>query len=321
MKKPLFFVLLILFTFLCTPSAWAAGGETCGEAVVATLGVNTVDGPDSGDGASACSGGINSEWFLYTATADGLLEVDNCGTDVDAVVYIHTTACGSEDCASGGDADGCPSENYEEYTAIYVTNGSSYLIEWTDAQDDSGFDWTLTFTPGGTPGGETCAEALAVTPGTHIATGPRADNGASSGCSIAECEAECGDTQSEWFSYTPTGDGTIDVGSCESGADTVLYIHSTSCGSEDCAAGGDDDACGYYAEEITEFSVTAGHTYYIEWTNYQHTSGFFWTLSFTPGTPGSVAAIPTMGEWGMIIMSLMLVTGGVIIMRRRQDLL
>lgn len=312
MKKSLLFVILILFTFLCAPSAWAAGGETCGTAVVATLGVNTVDGPDSGGGASVCSGGINSEWFSYTAPGDGLLEVIACADDVDNVLYIHTTGCGSEDCASGGDGDSCPLVEYGEYAAIYVTSGNTYLIEWTDYQEDYGFDWTLAFTAGGTPGGETCATALAVTPGTHIATGPRSGDGAS------ECS---GATNSEWFSYTPTEDGTIDVDNCGVSADTVLYIHDTPCGSEDCSTGGDNDGCPEehaYQEQITGFPVTAGQTYYIEWTDEQSTSGFSWTLAFNEQ---SAAAIPTMGEWGMIIMSLMLVTGGVIIMRRRQDLL
>jgi hypothetical protein len=62
--------------------------------------------------------------------------------------------------------------------------------------------------------------------------------------------------------------------------------------------------------------VTGGNTYLIEWTDNQHTSGFFWTLAFNGS--GSVA-IPTMGEWGMIIMSLMVLASGMIIMRRRQD--
>jgi hypothetical protein len=309
MKKLLFFVLLILFTFLCAPSAWAAGGVNCGAAVVATLGVNTVDGPDSGSGESACSGSGNAEWFSYTATADGFLEVDNCGTGVNSTVYFHTTGCGSEDCAVEGDYNSCPSGGNEEYAAIYVTNGNTYLIEWTDLEDDSGFDWTLQFTPG-IPGGETCAEAVAVTPGTHMAGGPRSGGGASA-CS--------GDLDSEWYSYTPTEDGTIDVASCAYGLDTVLYIHTTPCGSEDCAAGGDNDACGDGpAEEITGFPVTAGNTYLIEWTDGQSDSGFPWTLAFNATATPTPVSIPTMNEWGMIIFSLILAGSAVWMIRRKR---
>ena len=71
--------------------------------------------------------------------------------------------------------------------------------------------------------------------------------------------------------------------------DNVLYIHSGGpCGTEDCAVGGDNDLCddggGFsnytYTEQISRFSVTAGQTYYIEWTDQQDNYGFFWELTF-----------------------------------------
>jgi hypothetical protein len=87
---------------------------------------------------------------------NGFLEISSCGTGVDNVLYIHTTACGSEDCYAGGDADGCYVDN-EESAGIMVTGGNTYLIEWTDELDSDGFDWTLTFTPHtGPAGGQTC---------------------------------------------------------------------------------------------------------------------------------------------------------------------
>jgi hypothetical protein len=96
----------------------------------------------------------------------------------------------------------------------------------------------------------------------------------------------------------------------------VLYFHTESCGNEDCAEGGDNDGCGdgTYSEEIRGFPVSAGQTYYIEWTDYQMSDGFFWTLTFYQS-----ANIPTMSEWGMIIMSLMVLASGIIIMRRRKE--
>lgn len=315
MKKTLVFVLLILFFFLCTPSAWAVteGGEICGDAVEVTPGLHSVSGPDNGaDGASDCSGDDDAEWFSYTATADGLLEISSCGSGIDNVLYIHTTDCGDPpDCAVGGDNDLCSSDDNEEFATIYVTTGNTYLIEWTDGQETDGFDWTLTF-DSGTPGGESCADAVAVVPGTYIAAGPSAGDGASE-CAILN---DAGTINSEWFSYSPTEDGVIDIDSCGSAADTVLYIHTTSCDSEDCAAGGDNDGCGddTYSESITRFPVSAGQTYLIEWTDYQDSSGFFWTLAFN-----RPVSIPTMGEWGMIIMSLMFLASGIIIMQRRQE--
>lgn len=290
MKKISIFIFLISFCTLFNSYAWAVsgGGETCATAIAVSPGDHSTDGPDGGLGASACSQAVNSEWFKYVATADGLLEVSSCGNVVDTVLYIHTTGCGSEDCDSGGDNDYCLSGDYQELVAIYVKTGNTYLIEWTDQQESSGFNWTLAFTPG-TGGGDTCGTALDVTPGVHIASGPRTGGGASS-CS--------GDTNSEWFSYTPSKNGMINISSCGAGVDNVLYIHSGGpCGTENCAVGGDNDLCddggdhdyNIYTEQISRFSVTAGQTYYIEWTDQQDNFGFFWELTFnnvstTPAT-------------------------------------
>ena len=157
-------------------------------------------------------------------------------------------------------------------------------------------------------GGVNCGNAVVVTPGTHTVIGPSGGGGASS-CALNIAN------NAEWYSYTPTVNGVINVNSCGFDLDTCLYIHSTTCGGEDCSTGGDDDECPVYnAEIITGYPVTAAHTYYIEWTDYRSTATFDWQLIFTPDD-----AIPTLNEWGVIIMILML-SGGILIHRRRQAL-
>ena len=128
--------------------------------------------------------------------------------------------------------------------------------------------------------GATCATALAITPGTYTADGPSSGNGASNLCFGG------GATHADWYSYTPTADGTIDISACNGGADTRLSVHTGSCGSLTCLTS-NDDACdlgngGLYASELTNISVTAGTTYYIEWDDNWSSSGFTWTLSYTP---------------------------------------
>ncbi len=127
--------------------------------------------------------------------------------------------------------------------------------------------------------GETCATAVAVSPGTYMADGPATGNGAANICFSNA-------THADWYSYTPTSDGTIDISACNGGADTRLSVYSGSCGSLTCYAS-NDDACdlgdgSLYASELTNLSVTAGVTYYIEWDDHWTTSGFTWTLTFTP---------------------------------------
>ncbi len=127
--------------------------------------------------------------------------------------------------------------------------------------------------------GISCATAVAVSPGTYTADGPSSGGGASNVCFS-------GATNADWYSYTPTADGTIDISACNGGADTRLSVHTGSCGSLSCLDS-NDDACDTgtgapYASELTNISVTAGTTYYIEWDDKWDPSGFTWTLTFTP---------------------------------------
>ncbi|MGF1556443.1 T9SS type A sorting domain-containing protein [Paucihalobacter sp.] len=126
-------------------------------------------------------------------------------------------------------------------------------------------------------GGDTCASAVAVTPGSF--TGTTITQGVS-GATAAGFDAA-------WFAFTPDEDGTIDVSSCLGGADTRLWIRTGTCGSLNLVAQS-DDVCAFnpdgtgslWAAEITEFAVSAGVTYFIEWDDRWSTASFDWSLSF-----------------------------------------
>ena len=158
--------------------------------------------------------------------------------------------------------------------------------------------------------GSTCETAVVITPGAFTADGP------SDGVSEDPCLTGAG-AFADWYSYTPTEDGTIAVSSCEGGADTQLQILEGTCGALSCVAS-EDDVCAVtaggsnFAAELTDISVLAGTTYYIEWDNQWEDLGFDWTLSFTaapefdcegvaggsaqPGTPCDDENPETVGE-------------------------
>ena len=129
----------------------------------------------------------------------------------------------------------------------------------------------------------TCAEASELTgSGTYTAR-PDAGSGASSSSA----------THADWFLFTPTESGTIDVFSCNEGRDTRLHIHSGNCNNLSFVATSDDDCTSQgnlnYASQVLGLSVSAGTNYYIEWDNRWSTALFNWTFSFTPsGTGNSV---------------------------------
>ncbi len=143
-------------------------------------------------------------------------------------------------------------------------------------------------------GGETCATAEVVTPGSYTAG------------ELLDLEPGyqdiCGDGVpgfwARWYSFTPDTDGFLSVASCLGGADTRLSIGSGVCGALVCEANADDE-CPLsefglsFASEISNLPVTGGTTYYIQWDDRWSISGFDWTLSFVgvlppdcEGTPG-----------------------------------
>lgn len=126
-------------------------------------------------------------------------------------------------------------------------------------------------------GGNTCAAAVAVTPGSFTGTTITQGIGGATAAGI----------DAAWFTFTPTEDGTIDVSSCLGGADTRLWIRTGTCGSLNLVANS-DDVCAFnpdgtgslWAAEITEFAVLSGVTYYIEWDDRWSTAPFDWSLTF-----------------------------------------
>ncbi|WP_034057870.1 T9SS type A sorting domain-containing protein [Lacinutrix jangbogonensis] len=126
-----------------------------------------------------------------------------------------------------------------------------------------------------------CATATVITPGAFTATAITVATSSGIG-------GGAGVYNAAWFSYTPAGDGTIDISSCLGGADTRLFVH-TDCAGPSIAS--TDDNCAFatdgtgnnYAAELTGVAVTGATTYYIEWDD-RWTAGnsFDWSLTFTP---------------------------------------
>ena len=119
--------------------------------------------------------------------------------------------------------------------------------------------------------GDFCSTAVPVTPGTYSADGPSTGGGAIGLCSGASFN-------SDWYSYTASGNGTWTVGSCLDGEDTNLQVYSGDCTSLVCI-GSSDDQCGL-SSEVAGLTAVAGQTYYIEWDDFWTTAGFQWYLNF-----------------------------------------
>ena len=118
-------------------------------------------------------------------------------------------------------------------------------------------------------GGDTCADAVAVTTGIYNVDGI-GPNG-----SATNPDA----TGAIWYSYTPSAYGTIDINSCATSTDTRVYIYDDDCADLFQLAFNDDD-CGL-GSGVSSL-VSSGVTYTIEWDDRWSSNAFTWELAFTP---------------------------------------
>ena len=150
----LFSAIFALFTI----SSFAQ--DTCSTALTVTSGTPNTTTINFGSGGAMMStfndniyddDGEDSAWYVYTATADGTIEVNSCMGGSDTNLFVGVTAdcttftsiAENDDFCDRGDGFGYASS----ISGYAVTNGDTYYIEWNNLWDNGPFDWTLTFTP------------------------------------------------------------------------------------------------------------------------------------------------------------------------------
>jgi hypothetical protein len=143
-------------------------GNSCVEALVAVPGVYNDVAITVGSGSATNVGGTDALWYVYTAQADGTININSCISDpsgIDTRLWVYTDGCDTLT-AVADDDDGCDAPNGfgSAVTDVEVVGGQEYLIEWDDRWGADQFDWELTFTPAP---GSSCATALVAVPGVY----------------------------------------------------------------------------------------------------------------------------------------------------------
>ncbi|MFD2543788.1 T9SS type A sorting domain-containing protein [Lacinutrix gracilariae] len=147
MKKFTFFGFVMLLFCLQSYSQ-----DTCASATPVTPG--TITGTTITDATFSADmtlpSGDNAAWFVYTATADGTIDVYSCFGGADTDLAVGSGACGAfTDIVANDDACDLGSGSFfaSEVLNYAVVAGNDYYIEWSDQWSAGPFDWTLTFTP------------------------------------------------------------------------------------------------------------------------------------------------------------------------------
>jgi len=141
-------VLVVLLVQILITGAGHAQPENddCSEAIPITDG--TYQGTTVGaslDGATGCtglcecygqSGTAPDVWYLYTATCDGRLEVDICGSIFDTWLSIQEPGCSGAEVACNEDY--CGPTGWQSWVSTQVAAGEQYLIRVSGWEGESG---------------------------------------------------------------------------------------------------------------------------------------------------------------------------------------
>ncbi len=118
----------------------------CDDAITIGLGIINSNGPSNaaGGASNVCeTGATNSEWYSYTATNSGDLTISSdlaSNVAADTRVSVYNDDCTALACIGSDDNSGADNTSV---LVIPVVSGSTYLIEWDDANNADPFDFEL----------------------------------------------------------------------------------------------------------------------------------------------------------------------------------
>lgn len=119
---------------------------SCASALPIDLGITQVDALSNTEGGASnicLNGATNAVWYKYRAANSGELTISSSlatNSDVDTRLSVYNNDCDALICIDSDDNSG--SNNTSE-VVISVVSGTTYLIEWDDANDNTDFDFEL----------------------------------------------------------------------------------------------------------------------------------------------------------------------------------
>jgi hypothetical protein len=230
-------------------------GDTC-----ASAGVITQNGSYNFNttGASAddpCFAGGLTVWFQFTATADGPITADLCGSSFDTYLTVFQGPECPVGCVTvADDDDSCGDDAVVQFDA---SAGTTYYfaINGSDVPDFGPGVFNFTGPTGPVEAGDTCDTAVVITQNGSYnfdTTGASGDDP----CLIGP--------PTVWYRFTAPINGTVNADLCGSSFDTYISVFEGETCPANCEDGGvvgNDDNCG--VQSAVSFPAVASQTYYF----------------------------------------------------------
>jgi hypothetical protein len=258
--------------------------DLCGGAVPLTENryYSQVTSNATDDGHSACLGRTRTKgvWFTYTPASSGIATVDTCPSDFDNNLEIFNGTCGAlTSIVCNEDSFACA--GYWQASASFAcTASTTYYIYAGGYNGQAGTLQIRARINTLAPANDDCSGAFALTENGYYSqiTSNATDDG------FSPCLGR-DRTRGVWFAYTPVSTGTAAVDTCPSDFDTMLEVFTGNCASLSSLACNDDSpVCGNY-KSATNFTCTAGTTYYIWAGGYNGQAGHLQIRASVAVTP------------------------------------
>lgn len=276
------FLFLILFVYTTSDSLNAQNGGNCRNAISISPGSYVVDSMILG-GASFSHiypKPTRAKWFKYTPSQDGLMRVSSCGGQADTRLFMYSGTCDTLNLFGFND-DFCPKDSSGEETASdiakFVKAGKTYYIEWDNAWDSVRFNFSLSFSTSYVPTAmQACSSAKTINAGTTAVD------------SLIGFASHGDAGHANWYKFTPASNGKLSISTCGIDVDTRLWIYKGACNALIPVSESDDECDGATQKEIavaiSDLSVFANTTYYLEWDDSWEDAPFQFNLFFDPAS-------------------------------------
>ena len=282
---------VFLAVFVLQGGLFAQG--SCTDA--AEIGDETVNGstqgaPRSGDSDCGRSDNSPSNWYKFTAKANGSVTVRTCGSGYDTVLSVYSGCPGEEDNELSCNDDTCGLQSEVEFSA---TDGEEYLVRVAGYRGATG-DYTLEVSSGGGgpgPGPENCEDVQDLGLGNAVeGSTAGGDNTGSATCGSSSRSSDA------IYRHVADEACLLIASTCSSGYDTVLSIHSDCPPTNENQLACNDDACDL--QSTVAYEVAAGESYFIRVAGYNGATGNY-SLELSCSEP------PEKGEGADITISSM----------------
>ncbi len=234
---------------------------------VSTTGTNLGFTGEPGEPNHAVSDSeLNSAWWSWTPSADGIVTIDTVGSNYDTTLAVYTGSAVNSltEIASNDDTFGLQSQ-----VVFTVSAGTTYQIAVDGFSSSTGLIDLNINLDDGTISNDNFADRISLDRTSVSTTGTNVGfTGESGEPNHAESNSPL---NSAWWSWTAAADGIVTIDTVGSNYDTTLAVYTGSAVNSLTEIASNDDTFGLQSQVV--FTVSAGTTYQIAVDGFSSSTG------------------------------------------------